>query len=80
MRKVILSKFAAASNVHPTLQKQAALKIEEPKEPRKNRDQYATVSIDGTNIWLTYQWQYDTNGELIIYVKNAKFPAKKHNR
>jgi len=79
MIKVYLSIHARKGKIHHTQIKQAAQLIEMPKSPKKNKDQYKTVNVGGTDIWLTYQWQ-DSEGTTIIYVKEAKIQKKKRKR
>lgn len=79
MIKVKISVHALKGKIHHTQIKQAAQLIVMPKIPKKNKDQYKTVSVGGADIWLTYQWQ-DDEGTTIIYVKEAKNPKKKRKR
>ena len=79
MFKVKISVHALKGKIHHTQIKQAAQSIEMPETPKKNKDWYKTVSLGGTDIWLTYQWQ-DDEGTTIMYVKEAKTPKKKRKR
>lgn len=79
MFKVKLSPFVLRGKIHHTQATQAALKIEMPKNPKKYKDQYKTIDVDGNDIWLTYQWQ-DDQGTTIMYVVSAKYQTKKRKR
>jgi len=66
---------------HITQIKKAALQIEVPLKPRLYRDYCVTKGIEesGKPIFMTYQFQ-EKDGELCIYVKNAKWSTHKRKR
>ena len=79
MFKVKLSVRAQKSKIHITQILLAAQKIVLPEKPKLYKDRYKTVNIDGTDLWLTYEWRIEQDN-MILFVKEVKYPKKKRKR